>query len=522
MPKKPSDFLKLITIFVVYLVTARFGLKLDPVGGFATLVWLPTGISLAAILIFGFKIWPSIALGAFLANLLTGAPPLVAFGIGIGNTLEAIIGAYLLKKIEFRSSLDRLKDVVMLIVLAASLSTLISATLGVVSLWFGGIITFSKIFDVWLAWWVGDMVSDLVVAPFILVWSIKPNFYSQIPFKRLMEGMGLALSVVVVSIVIYRGFFNLGNQGSSPRAYIVFPLLIWAALRFGTRGVVTSTFILSIISVWITSLGYGPFTSQTLHQSLLSVQVYIGVISVSALILAAIASERKELEERKNEFISIASHELKTPITSIKGYIQILRQFLKESQNEKLLSYAGKMDQQIDRLTKLVNDLLDVSKIQSGKLELQLEETDLNELIEDTITDLQLVNKHKIIFEKGEKQLLTLIDKYQISEVLINLISNAIKYSPKSDKVIVRATSKKDSVVTSIEDFGIGISKKDQEKVFRKFFRVDNRIRQSFSGLGLGLYISSEIVKHHQGDIWISSVKGRGTTVSFKLPMIKQ
>lgn len=520
MAKKLLFTLKVLIIFAIYFFTAKFGLSLDAVGGFATLVWLPTGISLSALLIFGLKFWPAISLGAFLANLTTGAPLLAAIGISLGNTLEALIGTYLLTRIGVRNSLYSLKDVLGLIIFAAIISTLISATLGVTSLWLGRVITLANYFNTWSAWWVGDIVSDLVIAPFILVWSVRPNLRLTVPFKRIVEGTGLALSILIANFIIYKDVFIPGSQ-FSPRAYMIFPSLIWAALRFGTRGAVTATFVLSIISLWITSLGFGPFASKTLHQSLLSVQIYMWVMSVSALILAAIANERKEVEERKDEFISIASHELKTPITTIKGYTQILNQLLRKN-NKNLLSYTAKMDEQLNRLTKLVNDLLDVSKIQVGKLQLQKERVEIGQLIEDVIADLQLVNKHKIIFERNGKELVAWIDRYYITEVLINLVSNAIKYSPKSDKVIIRVNNNHHNIVVNVEDFGIGISQKDKEKIFQKFFRADNRIRQSFSGLGLGLYISSEIIKQHDGRMWVDSIKGKGTTVSFKLPKESQ
>lgn len=521
LSKKSAFLLKIIIIFAVYIITARLGLMLDAVGGFATLVWFPTGISLASLLIFGPKFWPAISTGAFLANWLNGAPILVAVGISLGNTLEAVIGAYLLKRfVDFENSLQTLKDVLGLILLAAMFSTLISATIGVSSLLFGGVITFGEYSKTWLAWWVGDMVSNLVIAPLILVWSDRSSLRFNISFNRIIEIFGLTLSLLVVNFLIFREFFNFGIR-SAPGAYLIFPSLIWVALRFGTRASVTTIFIVSSISIMLTSLGYGPFAIGSLNQNLLSVQLYMVVMSVSALILAAMASERRELEDRKDEFISIASHELKTPITTIKGYTQILNQFLTGSKNQKPLFYISKMEDQLNRLTKLVNDLLDVSKIQAGKLQLQKEKVDMKALIKGVIADLQLVNKHKLIFKSDGKDFVIWADKYHLNTVLVNLISNAVKYSPKSDQVNISAARNNGNLIVKVEDFGIGISKKDQKNVFEKFFRADNRIRQSFSGLGLGLYIASEIIKQHKGDIWLDSIKGKGTTVSFKLPVKK-
>jgi len=157
-----SYLIRVGILVVVYFSTAKFGLMLDAVGGFATLVWPPTGISLAALLLFGLRLWPGIALGAFLVNFVTGAPALTAGGMALGNTLEALIGAYWLRRhAGFRNSLDRLRDVMGFIVFAAVLSTTVSATVGVSSLWLGGVMAQSASGPTWLAWWLGDMMGDL-------------------------------------------------------------------------------------------------------------------------------------------------------------------------------------------------------------------------------------------------------------------------------------------------------------------------------------------------------------------------
>lgn len=236
-------------------------------------------------------------------------------------------------------------------------------------------------------------------------------------------------------------------------------------------------------------------------------------------------TERIEFEKRKDEFISIASHELKTPITTLKSYTQILGQALNKNKKElddKSLIYVSKMEDQIVRLTKLITELLDVSKIQAGKLELQKELIDLNVLLKETIDDMQhLTNKHQIIFQKGG-DCKVLADPYRISQVLTNLISNAIKFSPKADKIFVQSQVRLNQIIVSVEDFGIGIAKKNINKIFDRFFQADNKIRVSFSGLGLGLHITSEIIRRHNGRLWVKSVKRQGTTFLFSLPIDKK
>jgi PAS domain S-box-containing protein len=230
-------------------------------------------------------------------------------------------------------------------------------------------------------------------------------------------------------------------------------------------------------------------------------------------------SDRTELEKRKDEFISIASHELKTPIATIKGFTQILSQYF--SRDEKTRYYLTKLNSQVDRLTGLVNDLLDVSRIQSGKLILQKENFYIDELIKDTVEDIQTADKSHKLFIEGDKKIIVSADKFRISQVLINLISNAIKYSPKSDKVLIKLTTKNNSVLIYIRDFGIGISKKNIKNIFEPFFQAENTIRRSHAGLGLGLHISKEIIERHQGIIKVQSQKKKGSVFSFSLPLTK-
>lgn len=230
-------------------------------------------------------------------------------------------------------------------------------------------------------------------------------------------------------------------------------------------------------------------------------------------------SDRMELERRKDEFISMASHELKTPVTTIKGFTQILSHYFKN--NDRARYFLHKMDTQIDRLTVLINDLLDVSRIQSGKLELHREMFIVDNLVSDIVEDLQQTTSHHRIVIEGGTNRYVFADKYRVSQVIINLISNAIKFSPRADQIIVKINQDNQFIGVSVQDFGIGISNRHKPHVFDRFFQADNTIRQSFSGLGLGLYISSEIVQRHGGSIDVESEKGKGSTFSFRLPIAK-
>jgi PAS domain S-box-containing protein len=230
-------------------------------------------------------------------------------------------------------------------------------------------------------------------------------------------------------------------------------------------------------------------------------------------------TEKKELERQKDEFLGIASHELKTPVTSIKAYAQVLNTLFKRKGDLTSAEYLEKMDNQIDKLSNLIGDLLDVTKIQAGKIQFNEEYFDLNILINETVEEIQrTTEKHKIITELGSTKTIY-GDKERIEQVLINLLSNAIKYSPKSHKIIIKTLVDTSMIIISVQDFGVGISKDKQVHLFEQFYRVSGPNQNTFPGLGLGLYISNEIVKRQGGRIWVDSERGKGSTFFFSLPI---
>lgn len=227
-------------------------------------------------------------------------------------------------------------------------------------------------------------------------------------------------------------------------------------------------------------------------------------------------TSQMELKRRKDELIGTVSHELKTPISSIKGYLQILKS---KVGNHETVYYLGKMVSQIERLSGLVDNLLDTSRIDSGKLNLQVEKFELPLLISRIVEDFRNLSKHSFIVQANSKSQQVLADKYRIEEVLINLISNAVKFSPKGREIVIKSETNHKWAVVSVRDFGVGISQKYLDKIFQPFFQAGTRIRQSFSGLGLGLYISSQIIKLHKGSMWVKSKKGEGSIFFFSLPL---
>ncbi len=224
----------------------------------------------------------------------------------------------------------------------------------------------------------------------------------------------------------------------------------------------------------------------------------------------------KLMEEKKDEFISIASHELKTPLTTIKAYTQLAISLANEC-TPVITQYLQKVDQYAGKVNYLINELLDVSRIQGGKLRLSETEVTIETFLPEVLNSMQHITQtHAITLNKIEKAKVK-VDTIRLEQVITNLISNAAKYSPGKDKIIVNSVKKDNSIVISFTDFGIGIPKEKISKIFDRFYRVDE-VSKEFSGLGIGLYISAEIIKQHDGKIWAESIEGEGSTFYLSLP----
>lgn len=238
----------------------------------------------------------------------------------------------------------------------------------------------------------------------------------------------------------------------------------------------------------------------------------------SVLVITRDVTASKELEMRKDHFISMASHELKTPITALKWMTQLLKRRMAKQGIPEPLEFLTKMEVQIDRLTRLVNELLDVSKIQAGRLDYIEEQVDIDALIKETIETLQPANPQHTLVLVGTSHATVRGDKDHLEQVLTNLITNAVKYSPQAAKVDISVATSCDAVQINVRDYGAGIPKAYQEKIFDRFYRVLDDKNRGVVGLGMGLYIASEIVKRHNGKITVASEEGKGATFSILLP----
>jgi PAS domain S-box-containing protein len=229
--------------------------------------------------------------------------------------------------------------------------------------------------------------------------------------------------------------------------------------------------------------------------------------------------EQKMKEQKKDEFLSIASHEMKTPLTSVKAYLQLLELSL-DKNNEKANSFTKKAILSVDRLKDLIAELLDVSKIQNGRLNLNISNFDFNEMIDDAIENIQYNSPKHSLIKTGKIAQLVNGDRERLQQVIINLLSNAVKYSPDSKDIFINAYIENNQLTVSVKDNGIGISENNLSKIFERYYRVEGQDIH-FQGLGIGLFISMDIVRRHDGKLWVESEPGKGSTFYFTLPLKK-
>lgn len=549
-----SYVIKVGVLFVLYFLTAKLGLSLGAVSGFATLVWPPTGIALAFILLFGYRLWPGVFAAAFLVNLITEAPFLAAIGMGTGNTLEAVLGAYLMRRFTgFKNTFTYLSHVLGFIFLAALLSPLISATFGTSSLYFNGIIDISAYPKTWTAWWLGDVLGALIIAPFVIYWSKWRNVYFS---KRgAVEALVMLFLLFVFCFIIFGEILG-ESFVDPPLVFLLFLPLIWSALRFGFRMTTFCIFSLSVISIIATMLGYGPFSRVNLVESLLFLQIFMAVISSTSLIMTVVVDNLKkveeeltrfnqdleekvkeranallkskeeqlknevELEKKERDFVSMASHQLLTPIALIRGYLSMLLSGKYGRVDPVASSYLSESLKGAQRMAKLVKDLLTTSSIESGHIKIEKQVFDLTVVLLEVLKDFRpkAEQKHlKFIVNVMKESSSVLADIHYTREVLANIIDNAIKYTKKGGITLSVKKSANGFISISIEDRGIGINRNDIPHVFDRFYMSKNWLTRQSESNGLGLYISKLLVEKMGGTIHVESREAVGSTFTFTL-----
>jgi signal transduction histidine kinase len=516
---RATSVARMALLAAAYVALAKVGLGFASVGKSVTLVWPPTGLALAALLLGSPRLWPGVALGAFLANVTTpGVGVLTAAAIAAGNTLEAVVGAVLVRRGSFRPQLDRTSDVVRFALGGCGVGTAVSATVGALTLCAAGVVPARALPHTFSVWWVGDAMGALLVAPALLSWGAPVGDDERRPA---WERPALAAALVLAALGAL-------TQPHGTRPYLVFPPLIWAALRFGPRGATAATLVISVVTVWSTVVGHGAFAVSSLGDDLMALHAFMASVALTGLVLGATAAERTRAIRAREHFISIASHELRTPLAPLRLQVQRLLRGLRRDPSkfppETVLDALVVMDRQVERLTSLLEDVLDLTRLRLGRLPLAPEEVDLGALVDDVAGTLRESLAQAGCSLRVERRGSTrgYWDRGRIGQVVTNLLINAMKHGG-GGAIEVTVEGASDATTVVVRDHGPGVRQTDRERIFGRFEHTSAKREGDGQGLGLGLglglYIAREIVEAHRGRLSVENPPLGGAAFRVELPM---
>jgi signal transduction histidine kinase len=532
MQSRRFSTLPLIGILtVIYVIAGKLSLMLASLHASASPVWPPAGIAIAAVLLFGYRAWPAISIGAFLVNVTTAGNVTTSLAIATGNTLEALAGAWLVNRFAGGTSVFDRPQGVFKFALAAAVSTAISPAFGVTSLAVAGFADWAKYGAIWLTWWLGDATGDLVFTPLVLLWAIASK--RQWNKREAAEVGVLFLLLVLLSGVVFGGGLEVSVR-NYPIAFMCGPIVIWTAFRFTQRETATGIFILSAIAVWGTLHGFGPFVRETENQSLLALQWWTAVLTITAMALSAGMAERRRIEAElqqqkavvetanrtKDHFLAMLSHELRTPLTPVISALESLE--TEPAQTEDSRSALGMIRRNIELETQLIDDLLDFTRIARDKMQLRFAPVDAHLAVSNVVeicraeAESKRLHVHLNLRANADH---VAADAAKFQQIIWNLLKNAIKFTPNDGEIVISSSNPSPQVLMiSVRDTGIGMEPEIMQRIFDPFEQGNRSFERRFGGLGLGLAISKSLAQAHGGALTVHS-EGRDRGSTFILSM---
>jgi signal transduction histidine kinase len=516
---------------VLYFVAGKLSLKLAFLHASASPVWPPAGIALAALLLFGIRLWPAIFIGAFLVNLTTAGNVFTSLGIATGNTLEAVTGAWLIQR--FAGGLrvfERAYDVFKF-ALAAALSALVSPTIGLTGLALAGFATWATYPDIWLTWWLGDLGGVVMFAPLLVLWLAQP-LRRRTP-ARDFEVAILLLLLALLSEVVFGGWFSISTM-NYPIAFLLGPIIVWTSFRLSARETATGLFVLSAIAIWGTLQRYGPFVRADPNQSLLILQSFNILTTITAIALAAGMAERRRAEaaieeqratveaanRTKDNFLAMLSHELRTPLTPVLAALDALKTGPQPAAD--VDATLSMMRRNIELESQLIDDLLDLTRITKDKLHLEFEPVDAHQAVRNVLemcASEAHAKKLRVQLDFRATDFRVMADPAKFQQIIWNLFKNAIKFTGENGAITISSENHLPHVLTlAVGDTGIGIEPEIMERIFNPFEQGERSFQRRFGGLGLGLTISKSLAQAHGASL-IGKSDGTGRGATFLLTM---
>jgi signal transduction histidine kinase/CheY-like chemotaxis protein len=539
-------------------------------------LWPASGLFLAVLLLSRFRLWPALVLAAIVAHiavdvLVSSKAVWTSIFFTSADVVEACTGAFLLRRVLAMSgTFSQLKEVLGLAVVAGLCSTALGALVGAAAV----VTVYPKAsyWSVWQVWWFADALGVLVVAPAILTWAGVTRQSFQAPSaRRIVEVSVLFVAMLLVAQLVF-GAAPAPAQSVFDAPYLVFLFLLWAALRFDPHIVATASLALTLLLIWNADQGRGPFmiAGTSVHERVLALQAFLAVTPLSALILSAVVTARRRAErllaeynqrleqqvaERtrelsqtldhlahaireaqdarataeeanraKSQFLANMSHELRTPLNAIIGYSEMLQEEAADLGQANLSPDLEKINTAGRQLLALINDILDLSKIEAGRMELYLETFELSTMLQDveaTIRPLLEKNANTLVVHRPDNLGAMRADLTKVRQSLFNLLSNACKFAQRGTIALDMAREAVDGVdwVTfRVSDTGIGMTPEQLAKLFQPFTQADVSTARLYGGTGLGLTITKRFCQLMGGNIAVESAVGQGSIFTIKLP----
>lgn len=512
----------LLALAVAYFVAGKLGLSLALVHVCASAVWPPTGIALAAFLLVGRSVWPAILAGAFLVNVTTGGSLSTSLAIAGGNTLEAMVGAELVRRFAGgAAAFDRPQDVFKFVGLAGLVATAISPTIGVTSLCLGGFARWPEYGNIWLTWWLGDAGGAVVVAPTVLLWAQMPR--PGWTRAQWLEAAGILALVAGLGAIAFGGFLAaLGSDRSL--SFLCLPPVVWTAFRFGRKETAGAVLMLSAIAVWGTVSRPGAFPAQE-NASLLVLQLFMGVVSVTSLSLAAVVSERRLALERLarqaaelarsnaelDEFARVVSHDLEAPLRGVSSLAARIAADHKDVLRAESRQNLSLLDERARRIRRLIDGMLSYAGV--GRTQSAFDRVDSAAVVSEVVSSLGPLRGVAVRIEGSLPRVR--FDRSQLAEIFQHLIQNGVQHIGRpSGEIVVSCREGTGQFDFSVRDDGVGIPEPHLQRVFQIFHIVDAEGETT----GVGLAIVRKLVEMHGGSVWVESSVGRGTTFGFSIP----
>ena len=517
-----------VTYFVLGLIVNLF---FAAYGVFPAPIWLPAGIAMVAAMVGGARVLPGLFLGSFLTNAtLFAAPFWEATIISTTNALGPVLGALLLRRLRPEKGLfTSFVGVIAFLLCTTFLSPAISATGGAIGVSIDQPFSFDAFYGTWVNWWLTDSGGTLYLAPALVLWlGLESEGIDHIePARRGFQRGDLAVWawVAMVSLVLFLTPPLRGTYIRSAFPFLLVVPLSWIALRMSLRSAYTLVTLVSIAATAGTVAGVGPFQNHGLANPLQLVGVLVVLLAMNVLTIVALVSERHGAQTAnrvKAMFLANTSHELRTPLNAIIGFSQMIAEPPVPQSAADTMAYARLIRTSGEHLLALINDLLEMSKIEAGRFELREEPLVLAEAIAEATSLLDMTARAKsvgLVADPAPLGLVVTADAQAIRQILINLLSNAIKFTPEGGRVRIGvALGGHGELMVHVIDTGIGIPPEAHDRIFNPFERAHGAATRQQEGTGLGLSITRGLVMLHGGTIALDSTVGQGTTVTITLP----